>query len=74
MQAAGNDVAFSGVAKDAGIIAIQVFTKFDNIFSCGFGPTPCIGAFTSDIIFGLERVLSLNGTFKIAAVYMSLCG
>ena len=72
--AAGNDVAFSGVAKDAGIIAIQVFTKFDNIFSCGFGPTPCIGAFTSDIIFGLERVLSLNGTFKIAAVNMSLGG
>jgi len=48
-------VPFSGVAKSAQIMAVQVFSEIDSILSCG-GAAPCLGAFTSDIISGLERV------------------
>ena len=56
------------MARDAEIVAIQVFSKF----YCG--PTPCILSWTSDQILGLERVLALSGTYNIAAVNMSLGG
>ena len=52
--AAGDGVDFSGVAKDASLIAIQVFSGFNNSGFCG--TSTCIAAFTSDIIQGLERV------------------
>ena len=71
--AAGKGASFSGVAKDASVIAIQVFTRLDGISNCG-STTPCIGAFTSDIILGLERVYALRSTYNIAAVNMSLGG
>lgn len=70
--AAGNGTS-SGVAKDADIIAIQVFTRFDDPSFCG-SSAPCIAAFTSDIISALERVRDLQGTFDIAAANMSLGG
>src|SRR5262249_50385529 len=57
--AAGNGgsagVSFSGVAKGAGIMAVQVFSQFDGLLDCGFFP-PCIAAWDSDVIAGLERV------------------
>jgi subtilisin family serine protease len=63
-----------GVAKDAEIIAIQVFSRFDNATYCR-SSTPCALSFTSDQIAGLERVLELHeGGTKIAAVNMSLGG
>ncbi|MCP4424443.1 MAG: S8 family serine peptidase [Chloroflexi bacterium] len=66
--AAGNDGLGPdiGVAKEADIIAIQVFTVFENYN----------GAYSwdSDQIKGLERVLELNAEFDIAAVNMSLGG
>ena len=37
--AAGNGDTFSGVAKDASIIAIQVFSRFDHVH-CGRLPAP----------------------------------
>jgi subtilisin family serine protease len=55
-----------GVARDAGIIAIQVFSKY-TFFSD-------VGAFVSDQIKALERVYALAGDFDIAAVNMSLGG
>jgi subtilisin len=67
--AAGRDdgsIGFSGVAKDASIIAIQVYSFFSD---CG-----CIGAYDSDILAGLERVQTLSSTFNIAAVNLSLGG
>ena len=62
--AVGNGVN-SGVAKDADLIAIQVFTNH-----------PVFGrvAYTSDIIKGLERVLTLSGTQNISSVNLSLGG
>ena len=66
---------YSGVAKDADILAIQVFTRFDNQLDCG-GPafTPCIAAYFSDVVKGLERVYALRLTYSIASANMSLGG
>jgi subtilisin family serine protease len=75
--AAGNGAtagqSFSGVAKGAQLMAVQVFTKVINALNCG-GTAPCVGAFSSDIIAGLERVYARAGTYNIAAVNMSLGG
>jgi subtilisin len=63
--AAGRGAAFSGVARDANLVAIQVFS---NIPGC----SPC--SFTSDQIKGLERVNTLSASMNIASVNMSLGG
>lgn len=60
--AAGQGWKFSGVARDANIIAVQVFSP-DGMDSI---------AQDSDIIAGLQRVYELRNSFKIAAVNMSL--
>jgi hypothetical protein len=65
--AAGNGSGLSGVAPAAAIVAIQVFSKFDDC-------NPCIASYVSDQIRGLERVYDLAGTFPIAAVNLSLGG
>ena len=61
--AAGN----TGVANEAGIVGIQVFTGIR-------GNPDRITAFDSDIIKGLERVFTLRNTHNIAAANMSLGG
>ncbi len=71
--AAGKGSSFSGVARDANIIAIQVFSRFDSFSTCSSG-APCALSFTSDQIKGLERVFALRSTFNIASVNMSLGG
>jgi len=72
--AAGKGATFSGVAPDANIIAIQVFSRSDLAAVCGSEPTPCVRSFQSDVVRGLEQVLQLASTFNIAAVNMSLGG
>ncbi len=80
--AAGFNAAFqpqpptNGVARDARIISINVFSEFpgercDNLPS---GFLSCILSYTSDQIKGLERVYALRNTYNIAAVNMSLGG
>lgn len=71
--AAGKGASFSGVAKDASLIAIQVFSRFDSAVYCGSN-IPCVLTWESDQIKGLERVYQLRGTYRIAAVNMSLGG
>ncbi|MFT7557410.1 MAG: subtilisin family serine protease [Planctomycetota bacterium] len=68
-----------GVAPDAGVIAIQVFTKFTDDNDCGgVGSAPCLASNDSDIIAALEHVLTLHNdaafTFPIASVNLSLGG
>lgn len=70
--AAGSNDTFSGVAKDAGIIAVQVFSRYSS--GCGSLPAPCALAYTSDVLRGLERVYELRNTYNIAAVNLSLGG
>ena len=65
----------NGVAPGASLMAVQVFTRFDGAANCGTGDPVCVGAFDSDIIRGLERVLAEAGpgnVNRIAAVNMSL--
>jgi subtilisin family serine protease len=73
--AAGDRAALvlRGVAPGADIIAIQVFSKFLREIDCFF-TTPCIAAFFTDVIKGLERVYELRTTHRIAAVNLSLGG
>lgn len=69
--AAGRGTSFSGVAKDASLIAVQIFSRFDNPASCG-GAAPCARYYNSDLIRGLERIRTLSETINIAAVNLSL--
>lgn len=71
--AAGNDGSTFGVAKDADIIAIQIFSLFTSSAYCG-SSAGCALTFTSDQILGLERVYELRFDHNIAAVNMSLGG
>ncbi len=67
----------AGVAPDAGIIAIQVFTRFDNAGDCNPNPAPCVRTYPSDQIAGLNRVATLaanNPGWNVTAVNMSLGG
>jgi hypothetical protein len=72
---AGANAIMSGVAKGATLIAVQVFTRFDNPDFCN-GQAPCALTYASDQILGLERVLTLHqaGTVKVAAANLSLGG
>ena len=75
--AAGTGVgaAFSGVAPDADVIGIQVFTSYSTFCP---NTTPCLGSSDSDIIAGLNHVLDLHNdpgfTQTIASVNLSLGG
>ncbi|MER7623687.1 S8 family serine peptidase [Streptomyces sp. NPDC126503] len=62
-----------GVAPDANVLAMQVFSKFTSDDRCGAGKSPCVLSFTSSQVKALERVLALkrSGT-DIVAANMSL--
>ena len=70
---AGKGSGFSGVAKDASLISIQVFSSFTTPEDCAPDPAPCARSFTSDQILGLERVYALRDHY-IGAVSISLGG
>jgi hypothetical protein len=73
--AAGRGANFSGVAKDADVVAIQVFSKVNDATACGSTPAPCVLSYTSDQIKALERVKELaTSGMNIASVNMSLGG
>jgi subtilisin family serine protease len=66
-------LATGGVAKDAQIIAIQVFSNVVSGVDCP-ASAPCVLSYTSDQISGLEHVYTLRTTYSIASVNMSLGG
>ncbi len=70
---AGSGASFSGVARGANLIAVQVFSRFNSTAYCD-GAASCVMSYTSDIVKGLERVYALRNTHSIAAVNMSLGG
>lgn len=77
--AAGKAASINGVAKDANIIAVQVFSKITDtitVTDCTKNnlKSPCALTYTSDQDAALEHVYSLRSTYKIAAVNMSLGG
>ncbi|MBK7897638.1 MAG: S8 family serine peptidase [Candidatus Promineifilaceae bacterium] len=73
IAAGDNGGTIVGVAPEANIISIQVFSLFTNLSSCVYS-TNCMLSFTSDQIAGLERVYELRNTYNIASVNMSLGG
>jgi len=74
--AAGSDATYTGIAPDAAIIAIQVFSRFDSDSSsyCGAGNSPCVLSYDHDQLAALEYVAELDASNDIAAVNMSLGG
>ena len=64
--AAGKGPAISGVAKDANIIAVQVFSRDPSSTN--------IGSWNSDCLAGLDYVYTIRGSYSIAAINMSLGG
>lgn len=67
---AGKGEDFSGVARDADLVAIQVFSHFESY--CG--PDPCARSWVSDQIAALEYVYALRDSLNVAAVNLSLGG
>lgn len=63
--------AGNGVAPDAKIISVQIYSLVQSQELCG-SDEPCVMAWTSDQIAALEYVYSLRASYKIAAVNMSL--
>lgn len=71
--AAGDGLSQTGVAKDAGIIAVEVFSKVDSAILCGGSP-PCALYNDFDLVRGLDFVYSMRSAYDIAAANMSLGG
>ena len=71
--AAGQGSNFSGVAKGADVMAVQVFSRFTGTH-CEGGEDPCTLSHTSDQMKGLERVYDLRSTRDFSSVNMSLGG
>ncbi|MGH7411944.1 MAG: S8 family peptidase [Candidatus Methylomirabilis sp.] len=72
--AAGSGASFSGVARGAQIMAVQVFSRFTGGDCNGAGEDPCTKTFVSDQLAALERVFALRNQHTFAAVNMSLGG
>jgi len=68
----GNRRHFKGVANQASLIPIQVFSRFRKLY-CG-GASACVLSYTSDQLAALEYVNGLASRIQIAAVNMSLGG
>ena len=73
--AAGRHASLNGVAPGAELIAVQVFSQFnDPVFCGGAALTPCVGSYPSDQLAGSLYVRdTLLTTFpNIAAINLSL--
>lgn len=65
----------AGVAKNANIIAVQVFSKFPKSICQNYGyDSGCVLSYDSDQVKGLEFVYSKRNQYKIASVNLSLGG
>jgi subtilisin len=71
--AAGQGSSFSGVAKGANVMSVQVFSRFTGT-NCGGGEDPCALSYFSDQLAGLERVYALRSTHNVSSVNISIGG
>ncbi|MGW4791964.1 S8 family peptidase [Nonomuraea sp. NPDC004297] len=64
----------NGVAPEARLLPIQVFSRIDNAATCAAGgaSAPCFLSYTSDQKLALEYVARVARTLNIAAVNLSL--
>jgi len=63
----------SGVAADASIISVQVYSRFSSYAYCGYY-APCVLSWASDQIAALDHIYAIHENYSIAAVNMSLGG
>lgn len=69
------DPTHTGVAPQATIIAIQMFSRFDGPTCTSiYGQSKCTLYYNSDLLDALNRVYALRTQYNIAAVNMSLGG
>lgn len=71
--AAGRGTLTSGVARDANLVAVQIFSRLDNSTLCNGAPS-CLVAFTSDLVLALEHLYAQRDLYRLAAVNLSLGG
>lgn len=69
--AIGQGPTFSGVAKDARLVSVQVFSRVDGSI-CAPDPSPCAKSTVSAQIAALEHVYLSRGGLNLAGVNMSL--
>ncbi len=67
---AGRSASFSGVARDAELLALQVFSRFENY--CG--EESCVRSWVSDQVAALDYVYQMKDALNITAVNLSLGG
>jgi len=67
-----NGGSFRGIAPDANLIHVQVFSRF-SAAECNSNQ-PCVMSYNSDQLKGLEFVFSRRTQLRIASVNMSLGG
>ncbi len=70
--AAGRGPDFSGTARGAKIIAVQVFSRFQGSDCNDDVEDPCAKSFLSDTVAALEYVFQARERHKIAAANLSL--
>lgn len=70
--AAGAGVSFSGVARGARLMSVQVSSLYTGSACAGAGEDPCAKQALSDLIAGMERVYLLRTIHNLAAVNLSL--
>ncbi|HKX27679.1 MAG TPA: PA14 domain-containing protein [Blastocatellia bacterium] len=71
--ATGKAADISGVAREARLISVKVFSQVNNSAYCGT-EEPCLLARLSDMMSGLNRVYALRTTQSIVSVNMSIGG
>ncbi len=71
--AAGRGADFSGMAPDASVVAVQVFSAFSSPAQCDGQPS-CVASYTSDQIRGLDYILQIAAQRHVASVNLSLGG
>jgi hypothetical protein len=72
--AAGKGSNFSGIARDANIMPVQVFSQFTGTDCEDADEDPCALSSTSDMMAGLERVYELRSTHDFSSVNISIGG
>jgi subtilisin family serine protease len=70
--AGGRDPLYNGVAPDAQIVAVQVFSFTNNPADCPGRAVPCTRARTSDVLAGLDHLLTLPPSLNLVAANLSL--
>ena len=61
----------TGVAPGAGLVAVQVFSRFEDSSVCG-ASSPCVASYNSDSLAALEWIFDNRATLGVSAINMSL--